>query len=335
MTQSPGVLAYGPPARSGGRWVYVILAGVATTAASLAIAWAVEHFSHGDFTIMGLYGYGILPVGAFLVGVGAASGYAGAAMVTGTRIRRWLLLAVLAITVLAYFAMHFIEFKALGPLVHRGTNAPVSFAEYYDLKTRAMRFVSASHVPSTPSSPGSGGSSQGDGSGDELGALGYGIRALELLAFSAGSLCLPVALKGRTYCDLCERYHQVHKLAVVPAAAKVGRGLKLAAAKAQLQADHAAAAAEADAVMGRLVDAVADNDADATRAVLEPLRAGSRAAGKRLRHIDVRLSRCPQCGHGTLAPQLVTTSANGRSTKRATLWSAPVDPAFGDALRPR
>jgi hypothetical protein len=341
MTQTPALLTYGPAARSRGRWAYVILAGAATTAGTLAASWAAEHYSKGDFTIMGLYACGILPVGPFLVGLVAATGYAGAALVTGVRIRRGLLVAVLGITVTAYCAMHYIEFRAMGPLVHRGTNAPVSFLQYYDLKTRDMRFVSSSHTPASsppPTFPNRGPPLPNIGGGDAdegLGVLGYGVRALELLAFSAGSLCVPLAVMARTYCDLCERYHKVHKLAVVPAAAKVRRGFKTAASKARLQADHAAAATEAEAVLRRLTAAVSAHDAAATRAVLEPLRAGSKAAGKLLRHIDVQLNRCPQCGQGTLEPVLVTTSADGRNTSRNTLWSVRIDPAFGDALRPR
>ncbi len=322
MTQSQPVLAYGPAARGGGRWMYVLLAGTATTVLTLALSWAVEHFTKGGFTLMGLYGWGIVPVGAFLVGMGAASGYALAALWAGLRIRRSLLAGILGITVLAYFGQHYVEFAAMGPMVLRSTGRPLSFWTYYDLKTRSLRFVSTGAGRPTPT--------QADD--DKLGGLGYGVRVLELTAFSLGALATPFQLKTRRYCDLCERYHTNYRLAVVPAAVKSRK--PLGKAKPDVEAAHAAAAQQADAIVGQLADAVIADDPAAVAAVLDPLAAGSKAAARRLRRVEVRLSRCRQCGHGVFVPTLVTV-VNSKNVRRREMWSAPVAPAFADGLRPR
>jgi hypothetical protein len=307
--QTP-LLSYGPPARSERRWIYVLIAGAITTAATLAISWAIEHYS--DFTLMGLYLAGIIPVGAFLVGMGAASGYAIAALALGVRIRRPLLLMILGITVVAYCAMYYIIFLSQGPLVYQTTGARVTFPAYFDAETRAI------HFKSTDSSD----VKKNDTSDDGLGIFGYGVRLLEFAAFSLGALATPVILWGRKYCDLCERYYGNYRLAAFPAAAT----------KSAFRSDEALSVEARNTIydISRLIES---GDAPALNQILQSLKGGSRSARRKKRHVNVRLTRCDQCGTGVILLTLVVNERRTKSTRE--LRALPVDAAFADALRPR
>jgi hypothetical protein len=315
----------------------VIVAGVATTALILTGSWAMEHSSKGDFTLMGLYLWGLVPVGAFGLGLAAATGYYVAALLTGTRIRGGLLWSVIAVTVAAYFGMHYVQFRAMGPMALRSTGARLTFARYYDVQTRNLRFVSTAGSKPAPAPilPNSGPplpAQNGADADDALGYWGYGVRALELGAFSLGALCTPLVLRGKPFCDLCERYHKRYRLAVIPASVK----LKVVRARrtVRLDGEHAVVGQKADATVAQLTQAVRAGELAAVGQLIDSLRPASKQAAKVPRRVEIILNRCPQCGHGTLTPTLCV-GTDPRNPTRKVLWSVPVDPAFGDTLQPR
>ena len=131
--------------------------------------------SGADFHIMGLYADYIIPAGAMIAGIAASSGYGIASWLTGVKITRSLLLAVLAIQVIVYFAAQYIEFSHLKLMHLNGT--PVGFFEYYDYVARSFAWKH-----------------DGGGHGEPLGIWGYFFRGLEIVGFAGGSLIVPLVM---------------------------------------------------------------------------------------------------------------------------------------------
>jgi hypothetical protein len=192
-----------------GRSVLVIVCGVATSAVALLGVFLLSVFA--DENIMGWYANYVIPAGALIVGLLASSGYALAAWISGRKIGGGLLVTILCLQILAYFAAQYVEFLDRGPFLSRTGPGRMGFLEYYDVTTRAFAWKSSS----------------GSGSGAPLGGFGYLLRVGEILGFSLGALLIPMALWGVPYCELCERYMKTKKLAVLPAdtedAAEVAR----------------------------------------------------------------------------------------------------------------
>jgi len=197
-----------------GRSVLVIVCGVATSAAALLGVYLLKVLANEN--IMGLYANYVLPAGALLVGLLASSGYALAAWFSGRRISGRLLLTILCLQILAYFAAQYVEFRTHGLIQSMTGSGPMGFLEYFDLTTRAFAWKKTS----------------GLGAGEPLGSFGYLVRFGEILGFSLGTLALPAVLGRVPYCELCERYKKTRKLAVLPAETEaVEEVTRLASAK--------------------------------------------------------------------------------------------------------
>jgi hypothetical protein len=199
-----------PAARS----VLVIVCGVLTSAASLLGVFLLNVVANEN--IMGLYANYVIPAGALIVGLLASSGYALAAWFSGRRISGALLLTILGLQVLAYFAAQYIEFLGHGSLRSTSGSGKMGFFEYFDLLTQNFAWKKTA----------------GTGAGDPLGKLGYLLRLGEILGFSLGALLIPLALWSVPYCELCERYMKTRKLAVLPAETQASEEVtRLAGAK--------------------------------------------------------------------------------------------------------
>ena len=269
-------LSYAPPAKSSGRWIYVIAAGLFTTALTLAgTAWLVQQ-SKGHVNLMGIYIDGILPLRHLLVGASAASGYAVVAWLLGCRIERPLLLRICVLTLLAYGLMHYLEFRALGPLIHKATGQPVTFLEHFDNTTRTIHFVSMYSPTQTPYDRQRREQAQG------LGVLGYGVRAVEAGAFSIGAILTPfLALHKKKYCDLCERYFTTLHLGIVPASVPPKKTLGfLTPSSVKLDGEHAVAAREAQELIQQMAASLQNGQVEEFRRSLAGIHAGSPAAKK-------------------------------------------------------
>jgi hypothetical protein len=182
-----------------GRSVLVILCGVATSAAALLGVYLLNVLAHEN--IMGLYANYVIPAGALIVGLLASSGYALAAWFTGRKTSGGLLVTILGLQLLAYFAAQYLEFLGNGPFRSATGPGQMGFLEYFDLTTQSFAWKKTA----------------GNGAGDPLGKLGYLLRVGEILGFSLGALILPLVLWGVPYCERCERYMKSRKLAVLPA----------------------------------------------------------------------------------------------------------------------
>src|SRR6185369_13277737 len=238
------------PAERGRRGAgMVMLAGVITTALTVLGVWWLDN-NTTDFNVMGWYADYVIPAGALLVGMAAGSGYGIASYLTGYRIRRGLLLAVLAVQLGAYAAAQYLEFRSItreGPLVDEDGET-LTFARFYHL--RAISFTWTEHGVT----------------GKPIGQWGYLFLGLGVLGFALGGVIAPAVLMKKPYCEPCELYMKSQTLALVAASVRARRvSKKDPAAQAAYQDEQARAAADADAVLSKVAAHAARGDALAIR----------------------------------------------------------------------
>jgi len=122
------------PVATGGQVRLVLGAGLITTTLALLGVYLLNR--HADANVMGWYANYVIPVGAILVGLAAASGYGLASWFAGVKITKMLLWTIVLVQIAAYFAAQYIEYTVLKPVYRDGT--PLGFWEYFDAATRAF-----------------------------------------------------------------------------------------------------------------------------------------------------------------------------------------------------
>jgi hypothetical protein len=285
------------------RVVLVIAAGLITTLLSLAgFAWLA---ANTDFNVMGWYLWYVVPIGALIVGFSAGSGYGLASWLSGRKISGAVLGAVLVLQAGAYAGAQWLEFKSYELVEDSGE--PIDFWTYYDATTRAISFEDTRR----------------DTNSEELGALGYAIRALELLGFALGGVAAPAILRSKPYCEPCQSYMSTRRVGTLPAAVatrKIGRGDETA--RLAYQAEMTAAFERGTEQAAAIVQAAQASDAGAIRHVLEPHAVERKQIEKLLHRIQVSLSRCVHCHAGLLTCVLMSGQGNHLQTQQ--LASVPV-----------
>jgi hypothetical protein len=266
----------------------VIISGLVTTVLALLGVYALD-VSASDFHIMGWYANYVLPIGALIVGVVAASGYGLASWFSGVKITRALLGIVLALQLAAYFAAQYIEFKNLH-LIHRIDGSPVGFFEYYDAIARAFAWK------------------QDNGSlGQPLGAWGYFFRALEVIGFVAGGMVVPLLLRKAPYCAECQRYMKTRQLALIPASVPAKKVKKSdAVGQAAYQAEQQQALAGGRQTIDAIQQFAAGNSTAEFQKKIEELQPAKKSAAKLPGRIAVQLIHCQGCFGGRLVSKLLT-----------------------------
>jgi hypothetical protein len=170
------------------RWQIVVAGGALTSIATLVGVFALAN--HGT-NIMGWYANWIIPIGAVVVGMCAASGYAIAAWFTGLKMTRRLVLGVLALLALSYMLAQYEEYRQL-------QLDDVGFFTWFDAVTRAFSFEERNGTPGSP-----------------FGLGGYFFRALELSGFALGGVLAPLVLRHKPHCERCRTYKRTHSVAWV------------------------------------------------------------------------------------------------------------------------
>ena len=291
----------------GGSGALVLLGGATTTAAALLGVFLLEQVG---FNVMGFYGDYVLPIGAFLVGLAAASGCGLASWLSGTKISGRLLFLVGLLLAAGYFLAKYLEFRLLfpgGALLDGGT--PLGFWGYFDATTRAFAFEDqTTHQPGSP-----------------LGVLGYGLRALEVIGFVSGGALIPWVLRKQPYCEACQRYERTTALAWIAASVPARRiGKRKTEARAAHAAEQAAATQQGEQVVAALVAAVRKNDGAALSEFVARHR--DKAPRKLPARIAVTLVRCTRCHQGEIRAARLTRQ--GRRVKRRPIASQPLSPAL-------
>jgi hypothetical protein len=294
-----------------GRIGIVLVAGVVTSAFALLGVWWLNANTK-DWRIMGWYGDYVIPAGAILVGLAAGSGYGVASYLTGLRIRRGLLWAVLGLQLGAYAAAQYLEFRALtreDPIVD-ADGAPVGFLRYYHLT--AINFAWDDHGHR----------------GEPLGMWGYFFVGLGVIGFAAGGVLAPAILLKKPYCERCRLYMKNRNLALVPSSVRARRlSKKDAAGQAAYAEENERVAMTARGVLERVTAHATRGDAGAIRTELAPYPpSGSDARGvdKVLRRLRLQLVHCRSCGAGYLQPTVIT--GHGRGIRLEHLAHAELTP---------
>ena len=280
----------------------VLLAGVATTALALFGVWWLDN-NTTDVNVMGWYGDYVIPAGALLVGLVAGSGYGIASYLTGFRIRRGLLYAVLALQLSGYAAAQYLEFRSLtreGPIVDADGQA-LTFAGYYH--ARAVNFAWEDHGKP----------------GEPLGRWGYIFVGLGVLGFALGGVLAPAVLLKKPYCERCSLYMKTRALAFVPASVKRRRvSKKDAAGQAAYADEQKRAASGATTLLEQTAALAARGDALGVKSALSSYPARG-AEARRVNRLPARLRisvvRCRQCSSGHLQPSMITGQGRGIRVK--------------------
>jgi hypothetical protein len=291
----------------------VLLCGLATTALALIGVYLLERFAP-DVNIMGWYADKILPVGAIIVGLAASSGYGISAWYSGLKFTKKLLWLVLFLQAAAYFGAEYIQFRGLN-LVHRGTQKPVGFFEYYDATARSFAWKEYGNKPVEP-----------------LGAFGYFFRALELIGFAAGGLIVPAIMRGKPYCDRCLRYMHTKQLVYVPASIPLKKISKKDTAAAEAQTRELQSALDVGKLrVDALQAAASQSKVDLFETEIVNLKSERKKAVSLPIRFVLELVHCQSCRAGHLKTAML--AGQGQHIKRTEVNQIPVSEDFVRVMR--
>ncbi|HEV8058745.1 MAG TPA: hypothetical protein VGP68_02675 [Gemmataceae bacterium] len=290
--------------RSGKPYVSVLLCGVITSALTLGGVYWLSRTAD-DFHILGWYVNYVIPAGAMIVGAAASSGYALASWLTGTRISRGLLIAVLFLQTVAYVTAEYVEYSdVMDSLRQQGVlvGQEPSFLEYYDFKARSFAWKPKGNGNQQP---------------EALGGWGYVFVLLGAAGFVLSGLAAPALLYKVPYCEACQRYMKRKVLGVLPASVPVKKiGKKDQPARDAHAKEQEQAAAKADEALVRLRAAVDEERIDTVKQEL--LAAGAIKANEKLsKRVRVSLAWCKGCRDGLMI--LTHVSGQGKELQAVEL----------------
>ena len=167
---------------------------VAATAATSIITVVVLAFVDRavGFSLYGFMLWFIVPVGAILSGLVAASGYYLGARALNHRPSRFVLVGVLAISTMMFFLINYLEYytqSSGGAQLHDY----IAFPDYLNFTLNNMSMTLCYHACLH----------QGVG----IGSFGYLIAALQIVGFFLGGVVAYALLSSEIYCDACARYY--------------------------------------------------------------------------------------------------------------------------------
>jgi hypothetical protein len=286
----------------------VLVAGLVTTGLSLFGVYLLNFGA--SVNIMGWYANYVLPVGALLVGLAASSGYGLTSWLSGVKIRKRLLLTLIALQTIAYVLAQYIEFSSLGALYDINTGQQVGFTEYFHEITLSFAFKGRGGQPGTP-----------------LGYWGYGLRALEVIGFVGGSLIVPGLLMRVPYCETCRLYMRTRELALFAASVPVRKvGKKDLEAQAAYAAEQQQAHAKGLEGAQTLTGCGANNDTRTFREIVAAAAPEKKTIAKLPVRIAVSLVSCKHCAGGYLKTEQV--AGKGDKVEKTELAKTTVTPDF-------
>jgi hypothetical protein len=296
----------GPTSPSPGRLYIVLLSGLATSALTLLGVYWLS--THTQTNVMGWYANYVIPAGAVLVGLAAASGYGFASWLTGVKISRGLLWSVLLLQLASYFGAQYVEFWTMDLRYENGKE--VGFVEYLDFSARSFAWENKDGTAGQP-----------------LGAWGYVFRFLELVGFAAGGLVVPFLLRQAAYCEACQMYMRTRELGLLPAGI-LPRKVKKNDLQDQLrfETELKEAQARGDELLKAVARCAAAGQVSELRGLLDAHASGKKECAKLIHRITVSLSRCPRCASGIIVTALV--SGQGQHIARQNVGSHQVGPGF-------
>lgn len=258
--------------------------GALTTLVALAVAYALAQRGHD---VMKVYMKHVIPLGAIGLGLAAASGYVITAWYTGLKMRRRLIIGIIAQLAVAYFVAQYELFRRVVPF-----ESSVSFWEWFDATTRSLHYAPQ---------PGE--------AIERLEEQGYLIRALELIGFTFGGWLWPAALAKKPYCEPCRRYQRTSSMAWLaaghkrPVATRADREID---ARIREDAKEALSQLFSHARAGATQSFLALRDrVDQTMSTIMSLEASLR----------LDMHHCPGCFSGKLVATLITKQGTQNPVK--------------------
>jgi hypothetical protein len=320
---APLELTYAPPAKSRNRPAWVIAAGLFSTVLALT---GVYFANRAGEHIMGLYGNYIIPAGAIIVGMAASSGYAWASWQLGVKVRRKLLLVILGLMFVSYFAAEYVEFGGAryvqtGSVVIAGTSTPtyrrIGFWEYFHRKAVNWTWKKKYSY---------------EVAGEPLGMAGYFFVLLGIMGFCLSGLIIPAALGRKPYCELCERYMKTRNIALWPALLPTKRiSKKDTEGLARQKSERDGVIEDISAKLQQAVACAQAGDSGKFLAAVAQDAAERKAASKALRRLELNLVGCPSCASGWLQPTWL--AGKGNQVKRTTLPKTELTQEFIRAVQ--
>lgn len=169
----------------------ITIAGLATSAAIVALNFALRRGL--DLDLLALTFLVVFPVGAFVGGIAAASGYYMAARATHMLPNRRMLFEMLAITLSTWFLSQWLSYALLrfpnGALVRD----VVPFWDYFRVRTEHLQISFQSHGSET-------------GRSADLGGWGYVGELIQIAGYLLGGLLMWHGLTRLEACTPCGRY---------------------------------------------------------------------------------------------------------------------------------
>ncbi len=160
--------------------------------ASTATAWALYAMERWwGFSLYSLMAWFVLPAGALLAGMVAAAGYYVGARIADSRPTRLLLINMVLVSASTFFAIHWLRYDAY--IGGRGLEDRISFWHYLDHVITHQAMIIHGNGASL-------------GNTGELGVLGYGVAALQILGFATGGFIVYGLLAKLPFCERCARY---------------------------------------------------------------------------------------------------------------------------------
>jgi hypothetical protein len=295
--------------RSNKPYFTVLMSGLITSVITLGGVYWLSR-STDDVHIMGWYVNYVIPAGAMIVGAAAASGYAIASWLTGTRISKALLVAVLLFQTGAYVAAEYVEYiDVMDNLRQRGllVGQEPSFPEYYDFKARSFAW-------------------KPEGQGKQaqpMGGWGYIFTLLGAAGFIVSGLFSPALLYSVPYCEPCQRYMKRKVLGVLPASVPVKKiAKKDQSAQEAYVKEQEEALVKADVTLARLRAAIEEGNIDTAKQELRA--AGDVKANEKLpRRVRVSLAWCQGCREGRITLTRVTGAGKEMQAVELGQYAAP------------
>jgi hypothetical protein len=169
----------------------ITVGGMVTTAAVVGVNLLVANY--GGFNFLSLSFWFVIPAGAIIGGMGAASGYYATARITQTMPSRTLLINMVVVAMSAWFLSKWASYATL--VLEDGTRVAdlISFWQYFVITTESTQLSFGTRGRMT-------------GSTGELGMLGYVREALQLVGFMVGGFASYMYLTDVEACESCKCY---------------------------------------------------------------------------------------------------------------------------------
>ncbi len=286
----------------------MINAGLLSTALTLGLNFVF--YSYTSFNFMGW-----LIVGPLILGLLSGLGYLFIAQTRGIRPTVPTLIFIACAQTACFVAIALIEYAVAMPLYPNG--ASVDFLTWYDTTTRSMT-ISSSGSSRRFASP--------------LGAWGYGVRLLDLMAFVGVTVGILHSQSRSPYCESCKKYLDEHLLALLASGVVQRRTLLQSTKRSLTEAsqNHAIAQAVSN-VLNNAFAAAESGDAATVQSILSSHAVSQKESQKLTSFVNVTLHACPECHSGYILATEVFNQSN--QTKPMPIARIDVKPDVAAALR--